>query len=583
MTGQHGKALKKIAMPFRNEVKPDDQSYDLMGMALSNRFVSRNYKEKQRVSTDLEVMKDLMAERNVNVISNGKSVMQKAKNVLGFDDKDLKEVNQQITGRDSNSFKLLEGIIEDRLYGISEKAQSYGGISMNKVADTATKIAAHNMLILNGLGAGVNVMSGKTSNFFESVRGVHYTKKNLLRGERKYAWDDLKDVISDVGRVGRPKDKINLLIEKFLDSSMDWSGISNHLSKDTRFKQLLNMGTLHGFNGMAEHYIQGTLVYAMLDNMKVVNAHGQYVNSNGDVVKNREDAMTADEAYEITDKGTLRFRPGLSIEGGDGVFTKKTESNISRKIKDVTADLQGNYDARNKSQIQREWYGRLGTFLRKWMVRGTQNRWRGVEHTGKKWKDISEYDKFWSEASQEYKEGTYVSALRFANQMRWELLKFQSNIRATEWDKLTDMEKGNIKKALTELLIMAGSFVASGVLAGLAAGAEDDNEKEALYTGAYLTRRLYGELSFYLPYNPMEAIRVMRTPTATLSTAELVFKAFAQSMEDAFSGELERYQKGDKKGESKTWAYWSKVFNPIKKNLLDRDVEKSLNFIKEGR
>jgi len=572
ITDEHGNALRRVMVPFRNRVDIKDQSFSLMEMALSNRFASINYQEKNEIKTELEVLENIMKERDVVQNKNGKKMVRKMRDMFGVEEDEHQELLSK--GINSNAYKLMHDIMEDRLYGRRNvKGGEFLGISVDKVAEKAIQFSSNNMLIANYLGGTANVLAGKVMNFLEGTRKMHYSRKDLRAAEGKYI-NDFRGWSSDVGKVGRPTSKTNMLVEKFIDTSMDFSGMSNDLSKDTKFKQLFQVKTLHGINSAAEHYIQSTLVYAVLNNTKVTNKKGEFIDKDGNITKDRDKAMTMDQAYEAGKDGLVWKNKDWTIEGFEK-FDGDVEFVISRKLKDITADLQGNYDDTNRAQVQRYWYGKLGFFLRKWMVRGVQRRWRGIGNV--KEGNIEDHA-FYSEGQGEFKEGTYASAARYLRNVYMEGKMIQAQIYSQEWNKLSDVEKSNIVSTAYEFGFMMATLTASVLLAKLAKGADSDEEEERLYTAAYLLRRQYGELLFYTPVNPAELSRVMRTPTAALSTVELGTKLAVQLLEDAGSAELEVYQSGRHKGEYKSDVLMNRMFNPFYKNFTDKEVKESYEY-----
>jgi hypothetical protein len=568
---EKGDPLRRVAMPYRNNIDIKDQSFDLMGMALSNRFASLNFQEKNEIRAELEVLENIMKEREIVNTKDGKRMVRK---MLGVTEGEHEELTKK--GINSNSYKLLHSLMEDRLYGRRNvKGPEVMGISVDKVSEKLIQLSSHNLLIANYMGGGANVLAGKVMNFFEGTRKIHYSRKDLRAAEKKY-FGDFVGWSKDVGRIGRPTSKTNMLIEKFLDTSMDFSGMSNKLANDTRFKELFQMKTLHGINNAAEHYIQSTLVYALLNNTKVTNKNGEFIDNDGNVTTDRDKAMTMDKAYEAKDGKLTWKNEDWTIEGFDE-FNGDVEFAMSRKAKDITADLQGNYDDNNRAQIQRYWYGKLGFFLRKWMVRGVQRRWRGIDKVGKgNIEDVA----FYSEGQEQFKEGTYTSAARYLRNVWLECKMLQTEVYSKEWNKLSDVEKANIKSAAFEIGMMVASFASATLLAGLAKGADSEEEEEFLYTLAYWSRRQYGELLFYVPpFNIKEVGRLARTPSAVQSSIELTTKLTEQLLEDAGNMQAEVYQSGRHKGEYKSDVLMNKLFNPFYKNFSDRDAKESLGYL----
>jgi hypothetical protein len=294
-----------------------------------------------------------------------------------------------------------------------------------------------------------------------------------------------------------------------------------------------------------------------------------------------------DEAYVFKNGKAEWGNENWTVEGHDE-FNPNVEFAVNRRIKDVVADLQGNYDPQNRADVQRYWYGQLAFFLRKWMVRGMQRRWRGLDTTDKELQDIDLHKRFYSEAQGEFKEGTYTSMARFLRTMwrQGNMLKF--SVMSQEYSKLTDMERGNIRSAIWEFSLMVGALAAATMLAKMGDEEEDEDTRAALFTLAYLMRRQYGEL---LTYTPMgisgEGMRTLRTPSAAMSTIELGMRTLGYLKDDAigltFGDGAIRYERGDHKDELKSYVTLMKLINPFYKNFGDRDVEKSYDFLANAR
>lgn len=579
LTDEAGNPIQRVSVPFRQSVEVSKQSFDLFNLAMMNRYVSRNFKEKTAIRTDMEVIKDLLAERRIRRTTGWKDigVVQSIKSALGVSEEEIREL--EIEGRDSNSYKLFESILEDRLYGRSKvKAGDILGVSIDKAAGFAKYWGGTLMLTANVVSATSNVLQGQVSNFFESTRKTHYDKKNLAHGMNKYR-QDLHNSLNDYGKI-RPESKTGLLLEKHLGFSAGFSA-SHNMMADTRLKRSLDIKEAANLNRGAEHFISGTGMYAYFDNLKITNKKGEYIDSSGNVVS-RDKAMTYDEGFEVKD-GKLKWKNGAHTPEGFNEYNEDTEFAIKRKIQDITADLQGNYAKNNQIKLQRYWYGDLAMFLRTWIPRYVQRRYRGIQYATTKREDLRSYQKFYSEASQEFKEGTYTSAIRFLNNLRThgKLLEFETYSK--NWSELSDLEKANVKAAAMEFTLMVAALTASSLLAVAAMEEPDDEDKELLYNMAYFNRRMYNELSFFTPMGTPELTRELQSPTPILSTISLANKALSQYLEDIFDWELETYKTGHRKGTSKSFHLTNELFNPFRRILQDKEMQESYKYISNPR
>ena len=303
-----------------------------------------------------------------------------------------------------------------------------------------------------------------------------------------------------------------------------------------------------------EHYIHSTMMYGIMDNIKVTNAAGEYLNDKGEVVKDAKDAMTIADAYYV-ENGSVKMKP---VEYTTMSFNKFSEVELSNYIKHIGSQLHGQYDSNLKAMIQKHWAGSQAFMFRKWLIPGVLRRFRGIENitiSEDKMKN-AEYDmEFFSEDLQNFEEGYYYTTLRYAlNVIRG--AKDKTQTAAMVWNSLSDQQRKNVHKTFIDAIIMAGMYVSYMVLKGLGSDADDDDPtKRFILFGAFVARRLYAEQAFYR--SPMEFYKLMRSPAAALTHTENIFKLFNQvmpgyDMDDRglYWKALDEYSTGRRKGES---------------------------------
>lgn len=565
-----GKQYRSINIPFRNNIDIADQSLDVAGMALSNLYASLNFKYKYEIKDLLELSRDLIAERNVEILdkSSLKKIVQVVKRTLNISKEEENEIQQRHLkkGSESNSYKLLNSIIEDRLYGISNIAGGeLLGLSIDKISNAAMKVSAHNFLIANWIGGASNVLQGKVMNFLGGVAGIEYNRKNLRNGEKNYI-NDLKNNIEDINEIS-PKSRTNVLLNVLLGDSIGFDGFINNLTQDSKIKRFASVKNLHAINNIAEHYIQGTLMYAVLDNLKIKNINGEYIDKAGQVVDSRDNAANINDFIKI-ENGKINFSSEIIVEGFENY---KNDSDIlfhvSRKIKDVVSDAQGNYSNENKSMIQRYWWGKLIMFMRKFLVRSTQKRWKGLAYSKWEKENLPLHLQGFSESLQKDKEGTYVTLIRFLRKLKEHNQRLSLELLSNKWNNLSDYERGNIKSAIMEMGIMISALIASSLLASLA----EDEDEESIWFAAYLNRRLWGELSFFTPIGIVstESTRLLESPTATLSTMKTFGRFIDSSINDIVSLEFKEFESGHRSGQYKSWVHFNRLVNPFYKQTVD--------------
>ena len=148
------------------------------------------------------------------------------------------------------------------------------------------------------------------------------------------------------------------------------------------------------------------------------------------------------------------------------------------------------------------------------------------------------------------------------------MLKQQKfKILSQEWDKLSDLEKGNIKHATAEIVATSVILPLTGILLGSLLSGNDDSD-EITYFWLYQVRRLTTELAQFR--NVSENAKMLKSPIASLrlieSSTDAVFKTLN------FMSWGEEYESGPNKGDLKISRAWQKiipVLNQVDKNSKD--------------
>ena len=574
-----GRQYRSINIPFRGDIPIEDQSFDLAGMYTTNMYTSLNYYHKNKIKNTVELTKDIVGSRDFEKADPGslKKIYQVVKKSLSITDEEEKEIitRSKENGDLSNAYKALSGIIETRLYGISNLPGGTYFINPDKATQTLLQLASHNFLIGNFAGATSNLISGKVMNFLGGQGSYGYTNKNLLKGEKKYFTDFFgkNGIVNDIGQQ-YVKNKTNILSELLYGDNTSFNGFANDFTKDNRLKRIAGIHTLHGLNNTVEHYIQGTLMYGVLNSYRMKDINNNYVNKEGQIVS-REEAITLDEVIDINEDKKIIFPENMIIEGLENENPSEAIKTISRKLKDIAADLQGNYSQENKTMISRHWYGKLFEFMRKFLIRGFDKRYKGFQYFKKDELELHELN--YSESQQDIKEGTYISMLRFLYKIKKSTDKLSLELLSENWNNLSDKERGNIRHALWEIGLMVSSLIAANLLANIA---EDDDE-EVIWASAYALRRLWGDLSFYTPVAIVsgESTRLLETPTASLSLLKTMGVLVDSAIDDILDLEFHRFASGKRAGEVKTLVYLNKLVNPIDKHLVNMDYKSKYQYI----
>ena len=267
------------------------------------------------------------------------------------------------------------------------------------------------------------------------------------------------------------------------------------------------------------------------------NLEGKLKDKDGKVLLN-EDGKPAN-LYDM-----LVVKPDGSMEVDSRVanFNRYDFINLTQGLARRTNQTKGGFD---KATASRTAQGKAVLLFRSWVMPGLRRRYGHGGFTG----PTLHADEELGSVTQ----GMYVSF--------WNMLQASVEQRVmphTVFQDLTDMEKTNVKRTLTEL----GSLVAASVLIMGLTSLDDDEENYATNFLLYQALRYQAEIKQWTPvYGSREALRIIKSPAATVRQVESTLNLFDQVYKEglyAFGYPLEdkeiyyqrktgRYNKGDRK------------------------------------
>jgi len=566
-TNEAGEERQHVPIFFRGKVDPSDQSHDVVSLFIMDYQNSKNFELKTKTAILLDILKDTVAESGI---------LQRSfiKNQLKVDENgDLVDPKK---GKESNLYRAIDNLIQHRIHGIGLE----GSPQAAKIVNKAKSWVSHTSLIFNYFSATSNIVQGTAMNWIEAVGGKqgNYGYRNRINASKKYNFD-LINIMKDLGEE-LPTSKTGLLIRLF-NANSEWGGLNNKFVLNNKLKRMADLGVLHGLQGITEYSIQAIGMYSVLDNIKVLDENGDFLDKDFKPTQDRSKAISLDEAFTVVDGELVMNDAVVSTERTDDVDGELFH--VSQLIRAVNRKLYGNYDAKNKSKFQRTIIGNLIMHMRGWLVSGMQYHWRGVfKHTKQlteeelakltdKEKETYELNQIanltFNETTGQFDEGIYTSLIKLIKRgfTEFKLLKLQSYKKfKTEFDNLSENERRNIYKVGIEGLFILMAFVFSSLMMD-----DDDDDPTALFL-AYASRRVYSELFTYTNIN--EGIRTFRSPAISLNAAENFLELFIQMTDPT-----ERYEQGNRKGELKIQHKLAKV-TPIW-SQLDRSTADALTFL----
>jgi len=568
------KLHRHVPVYYRGDIQ--DQSYDVPSAIMMDLFMSKNYKEKRGIEAEILALKDMAKNRN---IAETKSVFgegqQQLKNAMNPDIGLNRDSEEDI----SNRFKVVKGLVEAKMYGVRRQ----GNEKVNKMVDSLISFTSMSILPFNFFSAVSNITMGKATTLVEIFGdSVPFDIKDFGKAEKMYI-SNIPKILADSSK---PKvtGSINKVMEKY-DAMGSFHGPTFRFAKDNRGKQLFDRGLLYILQSAPEHYISGTITLAALNGMKLQNKDGEYIDTDGNVVTNRDNAANMLDYMSVVD-GEIVYEDIQDAYKTDNfeaeLGTHEHDKLTKNYIRDTVAQTQGQYDSKSFSLIERSMMGRMASNLRHWMFRGLDRNWRGASYAFAD--EIPEHAKLRNKFGGADEIGYQTQVLHTSAQSAkalWEFgksmisegerLKF--DIVKQPWKDLKYSEISRIRKAVANWMFAATAAVAAYVIGNL-----DDDEEEVPDSVIYLMyalTRARQELMLYS--NPLETFRILRSPAASVSMLRDGIKLIEQLLADMYSGEFERYERGRFEGETKVGKDITDIV-PVY-SQFNRDVRATLDYI----
>ena len=475
---------------FIQRGRKNNQSYDIPTIFFKFWEMANDYGEKQEILPEMELAKYIIENRKTDKLTKPKGKLAK--------------LREQVTGKEreennNNLAKQLNDWFMTYMYGHPKKHQGdfkIFGLKFDtaKIADFMNKYTAFNLLGLNIMQGSANAILGEALQMTEAIAGEYITTKSYFRGT-DYYMRNLPAMLADVGRRG--KESVASLLMESYDAVNE--PITEELGRATRVRQL-DIDALHMFTKGGEHEMQGRFLFSTLKDKRMFDAEGKDIG-------NALDFYTAENGKLIFDKE----------DKVDEVKSEWTENDRFRhqfKVKGILSRIHGAYGALEKVAIQRGAGGRMAYMFRKFVEPGFKRRW------GKR---------AYNERIEDFVEGNYRTTGEFFKSMFTNYQEFKMNLLAKskhEWSNMSDMEKANIRRTISEVgFLVLAILMAKVALAALRSDDDDDEWNDRYYAFiAYQAARLKAELLFYV--SPKETFSILRSPAASLSMAENVGKLF---------------------------------------------------------
>lgn len=514
--------FRQIPIFYINKIKDQEELLKDFSSAIQHLAgTAINYEAMNSIKDTVEFMADFIKDQEVAAGRNYKSLDM-------VEDTGIRVFKQlRAFAGNSNTIGIVDGFIDKHIYGVNIKdTGKFHYLLRNLLAYTSIK-----SLAVNVKGAISNYSVGELQMLIEAGAMEFYNPID-------YVWAH-KEVFGDntVGSVGRIMDfmtnntnsKSVLLAQIFDPLNENFSEQQHQRYYRGPLRHLLGKDfTFIGY-GAGEHLTHFVTMYAILHNTKVkINGKtktlydafsvGNKVDGNSELIIDKNATYINDEGQEVPI---------------DNAFLEK----IRKKIRYTNQTMHGAMNEEDKGLIHQHMVGRFVMNLRQWMVEHYSRRYRG-----------SHYDATLGE----YREGFYNTASRFIYAWVGDIFRFQRE-SMLHWNEMNSMQKANVRRALSELTVLASLLTLSFAL-----GEPDEHKKEFwMRMWIYQTKRAITDVRGSTPVGiPLEMNVLINSPVAASNVVNSFLYPFV-----GINDINEEIKAGKHKGENR-------YFRNIKKYLI---------------
>lgn len=542
--GNEVQSLPIYYTKLREGESANDISTDIVSTLTAYAAMANDFNEMNKVIDVLELGRDILRDNlEVGKTRGGKPLVEKFKAVGRTVE------SKVIKGRDDRRIiQRLNDFFEMQVYGRYMADEGTFGntkIDKGKVANFVNRMTSLNTLALNVLSGISNVATGKVMMRIESLSGEFFSERNTIVADREYG-KAMPAFLAELGN--RVKTSKLALWSELFNVLQEYETDVREVNFDrkTWFSRMGNSSALFFMNNAGEHWMQHRTSLALADAYKMKAPDGKIVS-----LWDAMEVVYIDPNNKALG-GRLQVKQGYTKEDGTE-FTRDDIIKFSRKTTAINQRMHGIYNKLDRSAVQRLAIGRMGVMFRKWIKPSLNRRFKSATYN------------FDMEA---WTEGYYETTKRFLTQLAKELKEGQFAL-AANWDNLTNTEKANIKRAITEV----AHFLAVAIILGLIDWSDDKDRPWLVKMVEYQARRLYTELGSMIPGPQMmgEGLKIVRSPAAGINTIEDALDLIGLMNPynyEFIGGEEALLQSGRYKGESRaTRLFYESPIIPMNKTI----------------
>lgn len=527
-SGNYDNTVKReVPIFFQNNIEKGELLLDFSAGLMRVAGSAINYSSMMNIRDVMEAMRDYVDEKNISVPNNETELVDNAFSRV------TKTLYQW--GKKNSVSGIMEGFIDSHIYGNKKDSQGLPDW-MSKLGDAVIRYTSFKGLAFNAPGATANALMGINQIFIDAGCGEFFGWKDIawattkLFGDTGAGGDAMQLMTNNVSH------KSALMRDLFDPMQEGFESDKNKRYHSNIFRQLISHDCSFVGYGVGEYFIHMLPMYAVLHKEKVL--------LNGKKV-------SLYEAFEVTPKqdgnSELVLKSGVTDLDGNPI-SKEFIDKIRGKIRYVNQSMHGAMNEEDRGLIHKYMMGRFIMNFRQWMVGHYSRRFRGrhFDFSVGDWREgywVSLWKGLFNDDTKEtWKEGQKKDAI-------WMFMKdfatfmFRSS---AQWSNLTPMQKYNVKRVRTEMLM----FIAMMGLS-FALGDPDRHKKEFWRRWwIYQTKRMMTETEASMPGlgMPNAILTILQSPMAGINT----LNSMMYVLYGLFNGDItEDIKSGKHKGENR--------------------------------
>lgn len=542
----------------------DSMTDDVASSMMAYAGMATEYNEMHSVINILENAKYASMERDMIQKRGGRQLQEHAE----YADTELTKPFTVKQARTSAQ-KCLDDFMTMHVYGHLRAAEGVTPIfhlPKAMLADIISAGTTYTQMAFNFQQRISNVTTGAAQIFVNTAGKDEFSIADMTWASGQW----MKETADRLAEFGKEESHnyLSLFMQKFdIGQKLNDASKKKTFGK-SRASKIFNTNLMFAGLELGEDYLSATTGLAVARNTKL-KLDGKEIN-----LYEAYEIAYADEANKIG--AYLKLKDGVTkLDGSE--FSSTDELNFSKKVAGINFRLQGIYNTDDKAAIQQYSLGALIIMYRKWIAPSLKRRYGAARY---------------NELTGKEEEGYYRTSLRFVGDIVKTMVQEGESLKASimlNWNNLTDYEKANCQKAITEFGIIVGIIGGLAAIDLLPPDGEDD-EKTLTWRDnmvVYQLLRLKNEMGAMAP-TPMlvqEATKILSSPMASIRVLDNALKGInlLNPMNyETFAGDDAVVKSGRFKGHSKAYKYfWSLPILSIRKSIENAvDPEPLINFYK---